>query len=306
MDIKSLKSFLQVAQARSFSKAAALLGVTQPALSRQMQRLEEEVGQSLLYRDGRGIALTEAGRIFLGHARAVVEEMQGAKSELANLLGEPRGTVTIGLPPTMSQALLPAIVRRIRNAYPRIHLRVTQALSGELNEWLMAGRVDAAVLAQTPATRQRHGEVLAVEDQYLICPAGEGTAKDCTLAELAKYELVLPTSGHGLRTVVEDAAEAAGVVLKVVLEIDSLPALVRMAQEGIACAVLPKYVVAAELRAGTVWARRIVEPPIQRTLVLATVNPKLLSPAAQAVVKVIRECAPPALAPARTRKATRP
>jgi LysR family nitrogen assimilation transcriptional regulator len=289
MDIRSLQSFLQVAQARSFSKASAVLGITQPALSRQMQRLEEEVGQSLLHRDGRGIALTAAGRIFLEHARRVVEEMQGAKCELENLRGEPRGTVAIGLPPTMSQALLPGIVRRIRSAYPRIHLRVMQALSGELSEWLLDGRIDAAVVAQTPATRQRHGEVLAVEDQYLICAGSEETGRDCRLAELAKVALVLPTAGYGLRTVIEDAAREAGVKLNVVLEIDSLPALVRMAQEGIACTVLPKYAVTEELRVGAVCARRIVDPPIQRTLMLATANPKLLSPAAQVVVKVMRE-----------------
>jgi LysR family nitrogen assimilation transcriptional regulator len=289
MDIRSLQSFLQVAQARSFSKASAALGVTQPALSRQIRRLEEEVGQSLLHRDGRGIALTAAGRMFMERARAIVEEVQGARSDLANLRGEPRGTVTIGLPPTMSQALLPGMVRRIRNAYPRIHLRVMQALSGELNEWLLEGRVDAALLAQTAAKQSRHGEVLAVEDQYLICPGSAATAKDIELAELAGVDLVLPTSGHGLRTVVEEAARSAGVELTVVLEIDSLPALVRMAEEGIACTVLPKYVVSAELRAGKVCVRRIVDPPIRRTLMLATGNPKLLSPAAQAVVKVMRE-----------------
>ena len=289
MDIKSLQSFLQVAQARSFSKAAALLGVTQPALSRQMQRLEEEVGQSLLHRDGRGIALTEAGRIFLVRARAIVDEMQGARSELANLRGEPRGTVTIGLPPTMSQALLPGIVRRVRSAYPRIHLRVMQALSGELNEWLRDGRIDAALMAQTAARQSKYSEVLAVEDQYLICAGSEETHRDIPLAELAKVDLVLPSSGHGLRTVVEEAARAEGVELNVVLEIDSLPALVQMAEEGIACTVLPRYVVSAQLRAGKVCVRRIVDPPIRRTVVLATGNPKLLGPAAQAVVKVMGE-----------------
>lgn len=304
MDIKSLQSFLQVAQARSFSKAAALLGVTQPALSRQMQRLEEEVGQSLLHRDGRGIALTEAGRIFLVRARAIVDEMQGARSELANLRGEPRGTVTIGLPPTLSQALLPGMVRRIRSAYPRIHLRVMQALSGELNEWLRDGRIDAALMAQTAAKQSPHSEVLAVEDQYLICPGAEQTPRDIPLAELAKVDLVLPSSGHGLRTVVEEAARDEGVELKVVLEIDSLPALVRMAEEGIACTVLPRYVVSEQLRAGKVCVRRIVDPPIRRTVMLATGNPKLLSPAAQAVVKVMREFGGGLQSP-RKKKATR-
>ncbi len=304
MDIKSLQSFLQVAQARSFSKASAALGITQPALSRQMQRLEKEVGQSLLHRDGRGIALTQAGRIFLVRARAIVDEMQGARSELANLRGEPRGTVTIGLPPTMSEVILPGMVRRIRHSYPRIHLRVMQALSGELNEWLRDGRIDAALLAQAAGGRARDAEVVAVEDQYLICPGSEGTARDVALAELGKYELVLPSSGHGLRTVVEEAARAEGVQLKVVLEIDSLPALVRLAEEGLACTVLPRHAVSAQLRAGKVCARRIVDPPIRRTLVLATGNPKLLSPAAQAVVKVMREFGD-ALQSPRKKRATR-
>jgi LysR family nitrogen assimilation transcriptional regulator len=217
--------------------------------------------------------------------------MQGARSELANLRGEPMGTVTIGLPPTMSKSLLPATVRRIRSTYPRVHLRVMQGLSGELNEWLLEGKLDVAVLSQTPPTRQRHGDVIAVEDLYLIGPGSEKTARDCTVAELARFELVLPTSGHGLRTCVEDAAREAGVRLNVTVEVDSLSGLIGLAQQGAAHAVLPKHVVAPELRAGLVCARRIVEPPIQRTLMLATGNEKRLSPAAQAVAKVIREVA---------------
>lgn len=301
MDIRSLQSFLQVVQARSFSKAAAALGITQPALSRQIRRLEAEVGQNLLHRDGRGISVTAAGRIFLAHARTVVEEMQGATSELAKLRGEPTGSVTLGLPPTMSRSLLPEIVRRIRSAYPRVHLRVMQGLSGELNERLLNGTVDMAVLSQTPTTRQRHGELLAVEDLYLIGPAREKTTRDCTVADLARFELVLPTAGHGLRTCVEDAARHAGVELNVTVEVDSLTGLIGLAQRGLARAVLPKYVVVPELRAGLVCARRIVEPSIQRTLMLATANANRLSPAGQAVAKVIREFGE-ALAPGRKRR----
>lgn len=287
MDIRALHAFLQLAQVKSFSKASALLGVAQPALSRQIGRLEEELGQKLFHRDGRGISLTGAGRTFVPHAKSMVEALQSARSEIANLEGEPRGTVTLGLSPTMHLRLVPGLVRQLRSRYPRITLRVMQALSGELNEWLVQGRVDAAVIAQTPATRQRQGHVLWTEDLYLIGPGSERTARDCALTELATLDLVLPTAGHGLRTAVEESAHQNGINLRMVLEIDSLTMLVWAAQEGVGYAVLPKYVVAKELKARTVSARKIVDPPIRRTMMLATGNPKLLSPAARTVIELI-------------------
>lgn len=290
MDIRSLQYFLAIAEMRSFSKASALMSVTQPALSRRIKTLESELAVKLLHRDGRGISLTSAGRLLLVHAQAIIEHLQSAKSELATLHGEPRGTVTLGIPPTVSMVVLPRLVGRLRASYPRITLRVLEGLSGELNEWLVNGRIDTAILAQTPATRQRHGEVLAVEDLYLVGSGkknGEESA-ECNLADLVRYPLILPTAAHGVRTSVQSMAEQKGIHLNIILECDSVPSLVRLAQDGIGYTILPHYVVTHEVELGLIRIRKIVNPSVQRTLILAIPKPTLFTPAASVVVDSIR------------------
>lgn len=291
MDIRSLEYFVRVAETRSVSRASALLSMTQPALSRHIQRLEEEVGAKLLYRDGRGISLTAAGRALLVHAQAVLEHVQQAATDVASLKGEPAGVVTLAMSPTVSMALLAPLVRELRAKHPKITLRVLERLSGEINEALVNGRVDAAILSQTPATRQRGGEALVVEDLYLIGPArgaGAGSQGDCDLSELSRYPLILPGTAHGLRIAVQSPADKYRVPLNVIVEIDALSTLVRLAEEGIGYTVLPDYVVRREVGLGLVTARRIVNPAVQRTLVLASSSAKMQSPAARALIDLIR------------------
>ena len=290
MDIKTLQIFLVVARTHSLSKASALLSMTQPGISRQIKRLEADLGMPLLHRDGRGASLTAAGRILAARGEVIVSEMESVKIELEILRGEPRGVVTLGITPTISILLLPRLFRAIQSGYPRITLRVLESLSGEINEWLMNGRVDIGVLAQSPATRQRHGEPLVLEDLFLIGPVDLKAAQgDCALADLARYPLILPTAAHGLRVAVQGAADRLGVTLNVILEMDALSGLINLAQNGVGYTILPDYVVERQTGLSLVSARRIVRPEIQRSLMLATAGGKPATPAVETVRGLIRE-----------------
>jgi len=130
MDLRNLQYFLSVAETGSFSKASAFLSVTQPTLSRQIKALETRLGVSLLHRDGRGISLTAAGKVVRVYSQTIVGQWHCVKSELATLQKEPRGSVTLGVPPTCSIVLVPPLVRCLRASYPRVHVRVLESMSG--------------------------------------------------------------------------------------------------------------------------------------------------------------------------------
>ena len=146
MELRQLEYFVAIAEAGSFSRAAERLSVTQPVLSRQIKALEQELGATLYSRTGRGIVLSEAGKLFEQHARGVLETAAGAKTALSALGAIPSGRVVIGMPPSVGAVLTAPLVREFRAAFPNVSLGVIEGFSGHVLEWLTNGRIDVAVL----------------------------------------------------------------------------------------------------------------------------------------------------------------
>jgi LysR family nitrogen assimilation transcriptional regulator len=146
MELKQLRYFLTVAEHGGFSKAAVVLSIAQPVLSRQIRCLEEELGTELLYRNGRGIMVTEAGERLAQHARAIIGSEMQARADIDALCASPSGKLAIGLPPTAAPVLSAPLIARFRESHPRIKLRVQEGFNGHVLEWLSSGRVDVAVL----------------------------------------------------------------------------------------------------------------------------------------------------------------
>jgi LysR family nitrogen assimilation transcriptional regulator len=285
MDIRQLRYFLEVVDAKSFTKAADRVRVAQPALGFQVKKLEEELGVPLLVRHSRGVEPTEAGRVLLRHAQSIMRQVDQARQELIDLAGPPRGRVVLGVTPTTSSLLATPLVTECRRVYPEIVLNLVEALSEQVMRWLADNRVDLGFTYNPDAVKGLRTEPLLVEDLYFIGPGAEGAryGETVTLAAVAARPLILPTRPHGTRLKVEEAAERSGATLQVAFEIDSVNTIRELVEAGAGYTVLPYAAVQDWVKAGGLFARRIVRPRVARTLHLGYSAAFLDSSASQAV-----------------------
>ena len=146
MDLKQLEYFVVVVEKGSFSRAAAALNLAQPSISRQVALLEQELGQRLLERTGRGVTPTQAGHALQAHARVMLNAAAQALFEIKEMSDEPAGKVVVGLPNRVASGLCVPLVREFRERLPNAMLSVVEGLSLSLREGLLAGRIDVGVL----------------------------------------------------------------------------------------------------------------------------------------------------------------
>ncbi|HMZ00978.1 MAG TPA: LysR substrate-binding domain-containing protein [Burkholderiaceae bacterium] len=266
-----MRYFVGVCEAGSLLKASTRLHVAQPALGQQIAALEAEVGTALFARSSRGMALTEAGCTFLDHARVVLADVERARQAVRLASETPSGEVVIGLPTTTALSATVPIVQACQAQLPRVRLKVIEAYSGFLREWLQAGRLDWAILFGSQAEATLDKRPLLEEGLALITPAGgEPLPATLPLARLADWPLVLPGREHGLRRTIEEACAAQGVALQVVAEIDSLPSVKRAVECGVGSTILPLVSVAEEVAAQRLQAATIDDAGMRRRVVLAT------------------------------------
>ena len=194
MEIRQLECFVAVADLSSFTRAAWLLQVPQPALSRQVRALEVELRQTLFHRNGRGVSLTEAGKRFLGHCRGILVQIERARTELDNARDDPSGEVVLGLPHSIARLVTVPCVLEFRRQFPQGTLRVTEGLTVHLQEWLLAGRLDLALLHDPVPTPML--EIFPLHEQSLhvvgTAAGGKPLPPTIELAQLADIPLVLP------------------------------------------------------------------------------------------------------------------
>lgn len=271
MDIKQLRTFLQVAELGSLTKAAERLHIAQPALGRQIKLLEEELGTPLFTRHGRGMVPTAAGQILAERASTILRLVEETRVELSASPATVTGTVSLGVPPTAGEVIAGPLVERFAKQYPQVTIRIVPAFSGYLLDFLQRGEVDLAVMYKTHGVQPLKPEPLIVEPLFLIGPAGSALSLDAAVGftALADLPLVLPGPRHGLRALIEDKARLAGIALKVSVEADSLQTLKDLVLRGLGYTVLPLASVHKEAEAGVLCAAPVTDPKLTRELVLA-------------------------------------
>ncbi len=291
MDIKKLKAFAMVAEFGSFSRAAAVLGVVQPMLSRQVRALEEELGVQLVHRNGRGIVLTEAGSLLNEYAKGILATLARAESEVGALRSSPRGNVVIGMPPSMGFVLTVPLIQRFRSEHPSINMRVIEGYSGYLLEWLLTGKIDVAVLYNAPRTKSLLSEPLLDEELFLIGAANDPSALPpgpIKAKRLAELPLILPSRPHGLRLLIDQLLSGAGISANVELEVDALPATIKLAEKRVGYTI-HSYSLAHDLiEEGRIQCWPIVEPRLARQLILATSSQRPTTTATRALTNMVR------------------
>ena len=264
-----MRYFVAVAEHRHFTRAAADLGVAQPSVSKQIRKLEDELGDPLFERTAGQISLTDAGTVLLPWAKRVLADLDAARAEVAGLASLEGGRLSVGATPSVSTVLLPAVLAEFHRAHPGVALTVYEAGSRDLIRRLEAGDLDLAlVVLPVP-----HDDLLATtpllrEDLVLAVPAAHPLAKRRTvrIAELRGVPLVMFRDGYDLRSTTIAACEAAGFHPLFAVEGAEMDAVLRMAAAGIGVAVVPSIVVE---RGGPLVAVKITHPTLSRSIGLA-------------------------------------
>lgn len=292
MELKQLETFIAIVEAGSFSGASIRLSVGQPVLSRQIRTLETELGIRLYTRTGRGIALTEAGKLFEQHARGVLEQAANARSAIDALRSTPSGRVVIGMPPSVGSVLTAGLVECFQAEFPRVALGVIEGFSGHVLEWLTMGRVDVAVLYDAPRSSTIVAEPLVTDQLYLLGPASDPAGAGDGPVEakrLSVIPLILPSRPHGLRLLVDNALASVGATPAVRIEIDAMPSTLSLVESGLAYTILSYSCVDTQIRAGRIRCWPIVAPTMTRTLLVATSAQRPVTTAARALRKMVGE-----------------
>ena len=270
MDLRQLNTFVQVAELGSLSRASDRLRIAQPALSRQIRLLEEEPRVPLFTRHGRGMVLTAAGERLRTRAASILRDVEETRAGLMEEAGAVRGRVIFGMPPTVGAVVANRLVERFLTAHPEVKLRVVQAFSGYLLEWLQGGEVDIAVVYAGARAAGVRASPLLVETLCFVTASGQVPSPHHGIgfAAVAAHRLILPGPQHGLRLLVEAEAERRGLALDVAVEADDLTVLKGLVLRGPAPHPA-RAAVHEEVEAGRLHAAPIIDPHLSRKLVVA-------------------------------------
>jgi LysR family transcriptional regulator, nitrogen assimilation regulatory protein len=270
MDLKQLESFVRVAELGSFTRAAVELGVAQPALSRQVRQLEVELHQHLLKRNGRGAVVTEAGQTLLQHARGILHQVERAREELGQVKGSLAGRVALGMPPTISRSLTVPLVQAFRKAMPGATLSIRESLSAAMQEDLVKGRLDLALLYNPASTSEVQIQPLIRQKLFVIQRRHAVSAPNSmTFGELGDLPLVIPSRPNAIRMLLESEMAKIGKVLNVVLEIDGVSAILDLVEAGAGSAVLTRDAIENSSYAQAFRLRPIAKPGLDISVMLA-------------------------------------
>jgi LysR family nitrogen assimilation transcriptional regulator len=271
MDIRALRYFVAIAEAGSISKAAGYLRIAQPALSRHVHAIEEELGTSLLIRTPRGVTMTEGGEQLYSSALDILRQLDTLPDVIGTRGHVVTGRVVVGLPTSASAVLATPLLLAAMDRYPQVQIHLIESLSGFLREWVQTGRLDLAVLYDAQESPTLHVDPMLDEDLWLVGAPERLAELEAGVAfrDLSRFPLVMPGLPHSLRRLINDMALREGVRLTVAAEADSLHIVKNLAATGRTFSLLVRSAIWTELKAGMVSAVPIHSPTIRRSVSLA-------------------------------------
>jgi LysR family nitrogen assimilation transcriptional regulator len=299
MNLKQLEAFLAVADLGSLSRAAMALDVAQSLVSRNLSQLELEWGDRLFERTGRGVVLTDFGRHVQPEIALLLSQASRIQQVVNESAGMLAGTVHIGVLPSMARQLLPLLFADLKEKVPAVKLCVTEGFSGSLDQQLGSGLLDMIIVNRYGATSGRGEDMLATVDTFLVGRPDHPECKSTAVnfRELAGLPLVLPSTPNGLRSTLDHLSREQGIVLNIVMEVDTLTAMKDVAISGHALTILPALAIRDEQSAGVLKGLRIENPAIKRTISLGFTHQRPPSKAARFAGSRLREFARELLEP---------
>ena len=294
MDIKQLRYFIAIAEEGSLSAASARINVAQPSLSQHVIKIEEELGVQLLDRSPRGIVLTQSGQILLQHAREICHSMEICRTSVRESGGIPHGSVSIGLPSSVSMVLSVPLAETVLVELPKVRLRAIEAMSGFIKTWLEEQAIDLAFLYEVNELKNCHVQKLMSEDLHFFAATDNWPLKTkpgtpVHLGDLAALDLILPSQHHGLRQRVERCARELHKSLNVIIEMDSLAQIKELVTRGSGHTILAPAAAHDNVQRGELVSSRILDPHMTRPIYLVRNQTKPMTEACKAVERIAIE-----------------
>ena len=271
MEFHQLRYVCAIADAGNFSRAAERCQITQPSLSQQVLKLEEELGTRLFDRLGRSLRLTEAGRAFIPRARAILEQMEAARSSAADQNTDLRGSVAVGVIPTVAPYLIPRYVARFARKYPDAKLRIVEETTSVLVESLRDLSIDLAILALP--LRHKDLELFPIRTEPLFAALRRGhpcaSAKSLALKDLRGESFVMLRDGHCFRDLSIDTCTRARITPNIAFESGQFSSLLGMVAAGVGVSLVPGMAIDRGVACRYV---RLSDPQATRTIVTAVLR----------------------------------
>lgn len=280
MDLKQLTYFTKVAELGSYTRAAEVLNVAQPVLSRQVRRLETELHQNLFIRHGRGVTLSDAGHTLLEHSRLILQQLAQAEEDMSLTDGKLSGHINLGLPPTVARTISLDLVKAFQTQLPHAGLTLVEALSKNTQENLKLGRLHLGLVYNPVSTQDLETQLLAEEHLYFICQKEQPYAQGRThiyLKDLAEIPLIMPSHPNSFRVLLEQEMLKQDLRPYIPLEINSVGVITQLLADGLGAAILSRSVLDFIPHGDTLVALPIREPKLVNRLYLAHSSKRLLT-----------------------------
>jgi len=287
LDFDQLDTFLEVARTLSFSRAAERRFRTQPAISAQIRALEEEVGAKLFDRSGGKVSLTAAGKVFLKYCEQASESRKQIVTQLGEMERVPRGEIVVGANEGTCLHILPEVFAEFKKQYTKVGVSILRSEGTKILESIIDNSVDFGVVS-LPVTDSRLTVVPIHRDELVIIVApghALASAKSSTMADAAKYPLLLPKAGR-TRDTLEGILHDRRIKPQIAMELDSSELLKRFAAAGVGVGFIARSNVQDDIRAGNLVSVEITDAEIRRDLALVFRKDKALSRAALAFIDI--------------------
>lgn len=288
LDLRQIQYFVCLYEERSVTRAARRLNVVQPALSMQINRLEKRLGIGLFERTARGMIPTSAGEAMYRLYLPILLDLKHANQQVMELSGKVLGKIAVGIIPSVTNSVLADVLRRFGTDYPDVEIRIDEAYSGTLIDWVVAGDLDFAIV--NSARRKAGVATLPLIEEELVLVerrAPKSNLAPVPFKRLKEFALVLPSRRHGIRSIVDDAAEKAGITITPQIEVDALSPTLKLVSESKLATVLPAIVARKSATELPLQTRRIIEPTLKRQLVCVFRAQRPLSRVITAFIEVL-------------------
>ena len=288
MEFHQLRYVCAVAETGSFSRAAERCQIAQPSLSQQVLKLEEDLGAKLFDRLGRSVRLTEAGRAFLPYARSILEQMEVARSSVADKKADLRGSVAIGVIPTIAPYLMPRYTAAFAKKYTDAKLRIVEETTPVLIESLRELSIDIAILALPLRHKDLEFSPLRTEPLFAVLPKDhpQANATTVSLKDLRGESFVMLRDGHCFRDLSIATCASARITPNIAFESGQFSSLLGMVAAGVGISLVPEM--AIDRNAGCRYVR-LSDPRATRTIVAAVLHGRSFNRVQRAFLSGIRK-----------------